>query len=98
MNKISAPSQVFGRIINEYETCKVFPNVKCQQGDEIFFRSTTKSAMEDDESEYAGKFSMASFYKKTLWTLCAITKKHGVKKIKICNCFCKYTFEDNQAA
>ena len=25
-------------------------------------------------------------------------KKHGVKKMKIRNCFCKYAIEDNQVA
>ena len=47
-------------------------------------------------NKYASTFPMASCNKKT----CNLTqkKKHGVKNMKICKCFCKYAIEDNQVA
>ena len=44
-------------------------------------------------NKYASTFPMASCNKKTL-----NKKKRGVKNMKIGNCFCKYTIEDNQVA
>ena len=43
-------------------------------------------------NKYASTFPMASCNKKT----CNHRKKHGVKNMKIHNCFCKYAIEDNE--
>ena len=46
-------------------------------------------------NKYASTFPMASYNMK----MCNHRKKkHGVKNMKILNCFCKYAIEDNQVA
>ena len=79
--------------------CKVY-TLKCQQWDEICFRYNKMSLFDTLErqtmgvNKYANTFPMASCNMKT----CNHRKKHGVKKMKIGNCFCKYAIEDNQVA
>ena len=45
-------------------------------------------------NKYASTFPMVSCINKT----CNHRKKHGVKNMKISNCFCKYAIEDDQVA
>ena len=47
-------------------------------------------------NKYASTFPMASYNMKTCNH--RKKKKHGVKNMKIRNCFCKYAIEDNQVA
>ena len=79
--------------------CKVY-TLKCQQGDEICFRFNRIRYFDTSErqmmgvNKYASTFPMASCN----MNMCNHGKSHGVKNMKIRNCFCKYAIEDNQVA
>ena len=79
--------------------CKVY-TLECQQGDEICLRYNKIRKFDTLErqtmgvNKYASTFQMASCNKET----CNHRKKRSIKNMKIRNCFCKYTIEDNQVA
>ena len=80
--------------------CKVY-TLECQQGNKICFRYDkilefdTLERQRMGVNKYASTFPMASCNMKTCNHR---KKKHGIKNMKIRNCFCKYTIEDNQVA
>ena len=103
--KISVPSPVF-RSISQKNTkmkvklCKVY-TLECQQGDVFCFRNNkireidTLERQTKEVNKYASTFPIASCNKERCNHR---RKKHGVKNMKIRNCFCKYAIEDNQVA